>query len=159
MQFTRSKIAFALLMIAVVALVPAVAEEHHYRQTNLVSDIPGLALTTDPDLVNPWGIVHSATSPWWVNDNGTGISTLYNASAVKQGLRVTVPPPAGSPAGTASAPTGIVFNTDTVATDFVVSQGSSSGPSPTSRAATSCCPPWVTRWRSSTLSSTPRWSG
>src|SRR3954471_7261809 len=48
-----------------------------YAQTNLVSNIPGLAAFTDPNLVNPWGIAASATSPFWISDNGTGVSTLY----------------------------------------------------------------------------------
>jgi uncharacterized protein (TIGR03118 family) len=87
-----------------------------YKQTNLVSDVAGLATHTDPDLINPWGIAHSSSSPWWVNDNGTGLATLYDGSGVKQGLKVTIPPPAGSPAGTTSTPTGIVFNPST--TDF-----------------------------------------
>ena len=47
-------------------------EDTFYQQTNLVSDIPGLAAFTDPHLVNPWGISLSSTSPFWVSDNGTG---------------------------------------------------------------------------------------
>jgi uncharacterized protein (TIGR03118 family) len=120
MQSARSKFSLALLMLAVTAFVPAIALAQHYHQTNLVSDVPGLATNTDPDLVNSWGIARSGTSPWWVNDNGTGKATLYNAAGTKQGLVVTVPPPAGSPPGTTSTPTGIVFNTDASATDFVV---------------------------------------
>lgn len=75
-----------------------------FYQHNLVSDLPGVADFTDPDLVNPWGISFSPTSPIWVSDNGTGLSTIYNGLGVKQGLVVTIPP-----AG-ASAPTGQVFN-------------------------------------------------
>jgi len=79
-----------------------------YTQENLVSDLPGVAKTTDPGLVNPWGISHGPASPFWISDNGTGLSTLYNGAGVKQGLVVTVPPP---PGGTPpSAPTGQVFN-------------------------------------------------
>src|SRR5215831_8710152 len=48
-----------------------------YHQTNLVSDLPGLAQLTDPDLVNPWGLVASPTSPAWVADNGTDKATIY----------------------------------------------------------------------------------
>jgi uncharacterized protein (TIGR03118 family) len=89
------------------AALPALASSI-YVQQNLVSDIPGFANSTDPDLVNPWGLSSSSTSPWWVNDNGTGLATLYNGSGVKQGLVVTVPPPMG---GTPpSAPSGQVFN-------------------------------------------------
>jgi len=81
-------------------------------QTNLVSDIPGLARVTDPLLVNPWGMAASGTSPWWVADNGTGVSTLYNGNTgVKSALTVTVPTRAG---GTPpSNPTGLVFNNTT----------------------------------------------
>src|SRR5512140_1465449 len=79
-----------------------------YNQTNLVSDVPGLARYTDPDLVNPWGIAFSGTSPIWISDNHTGLATIYNGAGVKQGLVVTIPPPSG---GTPPAsPTGQVFN-------------------------------------------------
>jgi uncharacterized protein (TIGR03118 family) len=79
-----------------------------FQQTNLVSDVPGMAPTTDPNLVNPWGLARSATSPWWVADNGTGVSTLYNGSGAIVPLVVTIPvPPGGTPP---SAPTGTVFN-------------------------------------------------
>src|ERR1035441_5800415 len=81
-----------------------------YSQTNLVSDIPGEALITDPSLVNPWGMSDSATSPWWISDNGTGVSTIYTGAGAKVALTVTVPPP---PGGTTSAPTGQVFNATT----------------------------------------------
>jgi uncharacterized protein (TIGR03118 family) len=78
-----------------------------YFQTNLVSDIPGLAVNTDRNLQNPWGISFSPSgSPFWVSDNGTGLTTLYNSSGTPQSLVVTIPAPGG---GT-SAPTGQVFN-------------------------------------------------
>ena len=84
---------------------PATAQ--HYRQTNLVSDIPGLAQITDQNLVNSWGIAHPPTGPWWVADNGMGVSTLYNGTGVPfpvgSPLVVTIPPGG-------STPTGIVFN-------------------------------------------------
>ena len=48
-----------------------------FLQTNLVSDVPGLAQLTDPNLVNPWGVSSSSTSPFWVSDQGTNTSTLY----------------------------------------------------------------------------------
>ena len=49
-----------------------------YRQTNLVSDIPGKARITDPNLVNPWGISFSPTGPFWISDNHSGVVTVYN---------------------------------------------------------------------------------
>jgi uncharacterized protein (TIGR03118 family) len=109
--------------------------EGFYVQTNLVSDLPNIAKYQDKNLVNSWGLVHSPTSPWWVADNGTGVSTLYNGNGtpfpVASPLVVTIPPPAGSPAGTTAAPTGIVFNSVNVTNpdDFVVSAGGKSGPS------------------------------
>ena len=104
--------------LAVVLLVPVLAAGQHYIQTNLVSDVPGAAASTDPDLVNAWGMSRSGTSPWWVSDNGTGKATLYNGAGVKQGLVVTIaPPPGGSDPAT---PTGQVFNA--TGSGFVVSK-------------------------------------
>jgi uncharacterized protein (TIGR03118 family) len=103
-----------------------------YQQTNLVSDIAGVALFTDTNLVNPWGLSHSPTSPWWISDNGTGLSTLYNGNGRKfpvgSPLVVTIAPPAG---GTSAAPTGNIFNpvNGTNPDDFVVSENGKSGPS------------------------------
>ncbi len=55
-----------------------------YVQLNLVSDIPGEAAVTDPNLLNPWGISNSATSPFWVSlDQGANMSTLYSAAGAK----------------------------------------------------------------------------
>jgi uncharacterized protein (TIGR03118 family) len=75
-----------------------------YAQTNLVSDIPGVAAATDPNLVNPWGMSSSPTSPIWVSDNGANVSTLYNGAGTRQALVVTIPD---------GAPTGQVFNNTT----------------------------------------------
>ena len=82
------------------------AQPNTFVQTNLVSDIPGLAAHTDPNLVNPWGIAETATSPFWIADNGSGVTTLYNTSGTPQSLVVTLPAPGGGP----SAPTGEIFN-------------------------------------------------
>ena len=82
----------------------SLASAQKYTQTNLVSDIPGLAATTDPNLVNAWGIAFSSGSPVWIADNGTGLSTLYTGTGSIVPLVVTIPPPG------AAAPTGVVFN-------------------------------------------------
>jgi uncharacterized protein (TIGR03118 family) len=79
-----------------------------FFQHNLVSDLPHTAYITDPDLVNPWGIAFSPTSPFWISDNGTGLATLYTGTPTKLGLTVTVPPPMGQTGP--AAPTGQVFN-------------------------------------------------
>jgi uncharacterized protein (TIGR03118 family) len=87
---------------------------------NLVSNVPGIATTTDPSLKNAWGLVASATSPWWVSDNGTGVSTVYNGNTgAKVPLTVTIPPSPHEPAGSTAAPTGIVSNSSMTA--FLVS--------------------------------------
>jgi uncharacterized protein (TIGR03118 family) len=78
-----------------------------YVQTNLVSDIPGLAANTDAQLKNPWGMSFSATSPFWVSDAGAGVATLYTGAGVKQLLVVSIPGPGGAGTG---VPTGQVFN-------------------------------------------------
>jgi uncharacterized protein (TIGR03118 family) len=79
-------------------------------------------VTNDPNLKNPWGLAANPTGPWWVSDNGTGVSTLYNGSGTKLGLTVTIPPSPTSTTG--GTPTGIVFNGSS---DFVVSQAGKSG--------------------------------
>ena len=77
-----------------------------YQLTNLVSNQTGAAKHTDPLLVNAWGLVYAPGSPFWISDNGTGWSTLYNGNGVKQGLQVIVPSTGNNP----GSPTGIVFN-------------------------------------------------
>jgi uncharacterized protein (TIGR03118 family) len=111
----RSKASRVLLLgiaIAVMAmgLRPAAAQNAYYLH-NLVSDLPGTADFTDPNLVNPWGIAFSSTGPFWISDNLTGLSTIYNSSGTPQALVVTIPPPAGGAGPT--KPTGIVFNSTT----------------------------------------------
>ena len=89
-----------------------------FVQTNLVSDQASVgAKVTDPDLVNPWGIVHTGGSPWWVSDNNSGLSTVYNGNtgAKITSLRVTIPSPTAATGGT---PTGIVANTNS--SEFLV---------------------------------------
>ena len=51
-----------------------------FVQVNLVSDIPKLAAITDPELVNPWGVSHSTTSPFWTSNQGTNSATLYTVT-------------------------------------------------------------------------------
>jgi uncharacterized protein (TIGR03118 family) len=79
-----------------------------FNVTNLVSDGTVPAVTIDPSLINPWGVSFGPTSPFWVSDNGAGVSTLYTGAGAKLGLTVTIPPPAGG--APPAAPTGQVFN-------------------------------------------------
>ena len=96
------------LTLWVLLLVGPVYADAVFLQTNLVSDLPGVAANTDPNLANPWGISFGPASPFWVSDNKTGVSTLYNGQGQIVPLVVTVPPPAGGVPP--SAPTGQVFN-------------------------------------------------
>jgi uncharacterized protein (TIGR03118 family) len=98
---------------------PVVAFCGPFVQTNLSSNIPGLAANTDPNLINPWGISFSATSPLWVSDQGTGVSTLYNGAGGAVPLVVTIPTNGPNPP---QGPTGQVFNTTT---SFKLTNGNS----------------------------------
>jgi len=104
-------------LLAVASGAAAKATGNAYTVTNLVSDQPGQAPHIDPNLVNSWGLVSGPATPWWVADNGTDVSTLYNGDGTPRSLVVQV----------AGAPTGIVFNGGP---NFIVSDGmGDSGPS------------------------------
>ncbi len=80
------------LLVAVVAAVPALnADPLDFVVHNLVSNQPGVADFTDANLVNAWGLAASATSPFWVGNNGTGTSTIYNGAGVASALIVSIP--------------------------------------------------------------------
>jgi uncharacterized protein (TIGR03118 family) len=113
MHVSRFLMSCGAVFVVSASVVPATAQLR-VDQTNLVSDIPGLAKLTDSDLVNAWGISFGPMTPFWISDNGTGLATLYSVppsgppSVSKvSSLIVTIPPTAG---GTTSAPTGQVFN-------------------------------------------------
>ena len=80
----------------------------------------------DPNLVNPWGVGESATSPFWVSDNGNGTSSLYNTPGQPQALVVDIPAP-GDPLGASGAPTGLVFNLALAENAFRIAGVNSSG--------------------------------
>jgi uncharacterized protein (TIGR03118 family) len=121
------RLALALVAAGVIALQAIAAQagdfRGSFRQTNLVSDVPGMAPLIDPNLKNPWGLSSSPTSPIWVSDNNAGVATLYNGAGQKVPLTVEIPAPGGGPGG---APTGTVFN---ATGDFAVIQGSKTGKS------------------------------
>jgi uncharacterized protein (TIGR03118 family) len=110
-----SAVAVAATM-ASMSPVQADTMANSYHVTRLVSDQPGVARHTDPNLVNAWGLAASSTSPWWVADNETDVSTLYDGTGTAIPLVVKV----------AGAPTGTVFNGTS---EFVVSHEGASGPS------------------------------
>jgi uncharacterized protein (TIGR03118 family) len=104
-------------------------QETSFAQTNLVSDGFVPAPTIDPNLINPWGLTLSATSPFWVSDNGMGVTTVYTGGGVKvnvgglDSIAIATPPGQTSPA----SPTGDVFNI--AGTGFNITSGDNTGSS------------------------------
>ena len=99
----------ALVAVMALGVLAPAAEDNSYTAHNLVADTPGTADHTDPNLVNAWGLAASPTSPWWVADNGTDVSTIYRADGTAVPLIVQVP----------SRPTGLVFWSFTARAVFV----------------------------------------
>ena len=111
----QSLFLFALLMMLAIPS-GSWAQQAGYSQTNLVSNTAGVANTTDPQLLNPWGISFLPGSDFWIADNNSGTSTLYDAQGHKDtGLVVTIPGATHNPNGNCSpagCPTGNVSNTN-----------------------------------------------
>src|SRR5882762_9809021 len=92
MRTIHTSIKVIAVLLAVSALSATFARADSYSWQNFQSDIPGVAAHTDPNLVNPWGMVANSTGTTiWVSDNGTGVSTLYNQDGAAQSLIVTIP--------------------------------------------------------------------
>ena len=125
---TMLPLAAAVALTTVTALLGAGAAQampkhpSRFTQVNLVSDQPGVAALTDPDLVNAWGLSASPGtdavpgSPVWVSDNGTDATTLYAGATPTSVTKVL-----STIHVTSGAPTGQVFNPDT--TGFVIHDG------------------------------------
>ncbi len=138
----------ALALVAAGSLVPigAGAEAAPFRatpsgtvkQTNLVSDLPGAADVTDPNLVNSWGVSESSSSPFWISDNNAGLATLYQvpgaagAPVTTIPLAVNIPTPSGPTGGT---PTGTVFNTAAASGAFKITGPNQAGTTTSAPAA------------------------
>lgn len=99
--------AIALTSMLALVLVFSGTALAQYQLRNLSSNQVKQARNDDPLNVNAWGLARGATTPWWVADQGSGWSTLYNETGVRQGLVVSVPPAKNSFVG---QPTGLVFN-------------------------------------------------
>jgi uncharacterized protein (TIGR03118 family) len=138
MKFSLKSLAPLLLFTAA---FPSLSSAQHYVQKNLVSNVSqpansdGSAVLLDPVLRNPWGLTRSSTSPWWVSNNNSGTSSVYNGAGTPAGFFpdpagsvfddfVFVPPPGFAP-GSMSTPTGIVFNGSP--TDFLLDKGKPAG--------------------------------
>ncbi len=118
----------AVAALGLVSAAPAGADDGHrgraeneYRQTNLVSDMPGAAQQTDPNLVNAWGMAAGPSTPVWVSDNGNDTASIYKGDV--GGSPLTIQPLVVSIPG--GAPTGQVFNPTT---GFVITNGTDSAP-------------------------------
>jgi uncharacterized protein (TIGR03118 family) len=121
-RFMRPRLVLGALVVLGAALTLGAALARGgvpgtYTVNDLSSNVPGAATHTDPDLVNGWGIVAPPTGPWWVSDNGTDKTTLYDGTGAKQSLVVNI---------LNGAPTGTVFNTG--GSGFNVTKGPNSGP-------------------------------
>ena len=102
LSVTRVVVALAAvaLVLATVAGAAGAAGGNSFVLTPLVSDNGVTGTTPDANLVNAWGLVAGPATPWWVADNGKGVSTLYTGAGVKNPRVVAV----------GDAPTGVVFN-------------------------------------------------
>jgi uncharacterized protein (TIGR03118 family) len=107
-SYLRTLAVCAASLASAIAATPSPANS--YLVHNLVSDLPSMADYQDPHLVNPWGLATTASSPFWLGNNGTGTSTLYGTTGAAIALVVTIPTPSASTGG---AVTGVIANTTT----------------------------------------------
>src|SRR5579871_2147448 len=134
---SRSRATLPLILSAIASLCTLVgcgssnstatpAGSNQYVRTNLVSDkasfsdAAGKAAVTEPNLVNPWGIALSPTSPFWIADNGASKATIYDGTGAIQGLVVNMASPTGTNNG---APSGQIYNNTA---DFATPAGAAS---------------------------------
>ena len=101
-----------LFGLLITLVIPSGLWAQGYSQTNLVSNVAGVATTTDPNLSNPWGISFIGGDDFWIANNNTGTSTLYSAQGTADSLIVTIPVAASNPNGNCSpgCPTGTIAN-------------------------------------------------
>jgi uncharacterized protein (TIGR03118 family) len=111
----RNRLKFSLAPAAL-SLVFVSGAAAQYSRTDFATDSGTATNPPDKALVNSWGLVALPTTPFWLSDNGTGLSTLYTGGGTKLGLTVTIPSQNGTAQGT---PTGIVGNSSS---DFVITE-------------------------------------
>jgi uncharacterized protein (TIGR03118 family) len=112
-RFFAKHLLLSIAAASVIALVPlSRADAVGYLQTNLVSDNNSAATApnNDANLLNPWGVAFFPGGPFWVSDNGAGVSTLYDGAGIKNPLTVTIPAPAGDTNPGAPGNSGMVWN-------------------------------------------------
>jgi len=108
------RVLIALIVIVCLSLLSvtsADAQTNRSKQTNLVSDVPGMAPVIDSNLVNPCGICIIPENPFWISDNASaaGVTSLYTRTGAQQGP-FTIAPPKGS--SNPATPMGCVANAD-----------------------------------------------
>src|SRR6202047_1176904 len=109
----KNKFLLCGLLVALGSTSVLRAQQVGYSQTNLVSNTAGIATTTDPQLLNPWGISFLPGQDFWIANNNSGTSTLYDLNGNKNtALVVTIPGATKNPNGNCSpgCPTGNVSN-------------------------------------------------
>jgi uncharacterized protein (TIGR03118 family) len=121
------RLSHRLLLVASVALGVSASMANAtvlspYFQTNLVSDLAGVAAFTDPHLQNPWGVSESATSPLWISDQHAGVATLYTVHGLTATPAGGPPPLVVSIPTTPSGPQGPTGQVNNSTTSFVVTQ-------------------------------------
>src|SRR5271157_5034037 len=99
LQTARGLALSAMLVLVAIAIVSLPAAAQKATTTNLTSDIANVGTFNDTNLVNPWGLIATPAGPWWVSDNGTGLSTLYDGTGKPQALVVSIPQWDGTPGG------------------------------------------------------------
>jgi uncharacterized protein (TIGR03118 family) len=98
---------FIAAMLGITLLLGSGTSLAQYKKTNLVSNLPTGAKHQDTQLQNAWGLAYGPGNPFWISDEYSGLSTLYDGTGVKQNLVVTIPTASGTGVG---SPTGMVFN-------------------------------------------------
>ena len=111
-NIVKNKVLLCGLLLTLVSSSVLRGQQAGYSQTNLVSNTAGVANTTDPQLLNPWGISALAGQDFWIANNNGGTSTLYDPQGSKNALVVTIPGATKNPNGNCSpgCPTGTVSN-------------------------------------------------
>jgi len=103
----------ATIAASIICSSTAHAQVNSYKQTNLVSDTASIAAHTDAKLVNPWGIAFVPGNPFWISDNNSGFTTLYDQNGALNGSFAVAPPNGSSnpatPTGMVAPPSGVTF--------------------------------------------------
>ncbi|HEY2467040.1 MAG TPA: TIGR03118 family protein [Terracidiphilus sp.] len=125
---------FLLVVVGVLGISNASAQSNNYTQTNLVSTVPGLALTRDVDLVHPWGLAVSTGQPFRIAANGKGVFMSYDTGGIPQDQRAVIAVPSGvtvpaNPTGVTANTTGAFIPSDSLSSPFLFAtrQGTISG--------------------------------